>query len=377
VFDHIAGQCSTYSKRALIDLPQYPKCIQYGKGAAVWDTAGKSYIDWNSGLGAISLGYQFPAVDSAIQGQLANGIAFSHPHWLEEETAALLCEMTGTEQVRWCKNGSDAIEAAVRLARKVTGKEFLLTTGYHGSHTDVVTATEGKSGGVLTDVQIRCVPARDPDLVFWGLRQNNVAAVLAEPIFADGTIWPWEEIAAACRTAGALLIFDEVITGFRYGPGPALRHTALIDPMLPDLYCFGKAISNGMPIACVAGPRSLMREFEQNVFFSSTAAAECLSLAACRATLTVMRDQPVHRHLWKIGQYLIDACYELRLYTSGLAPRTQFQFFSENDRDVFLSAMARRGHLLGRDQFINFSHTEQQLESFCTAAEEVLRDGLS
>jgi glutamate-1-semialdehyde aminotransferase len=335
----------------------------------VWDTEGKPYLCWNSCLGAISLGYAHSAVNLAIRHQLADGCAFSLPHLLEEETAALLCQCAGTEQLRWCKNGSDATEAAVRLARHVSGHEAIVTTGYHGSHSDLVTSTPGKDGGVLPGCSMQTIPVPSAQDLLSYLEAEPVAAVVAEPVFADGTSWPWQEIKTACHAVGALLIFDEVVSGFRYRLGSALPD------VVPDLYCFGKGIANGLPLACVTGPRELMQEYEQDVFFSSTAAAECLSLAACRATLRVMQSTDgFFARRDTLGQYLIDGCNRAGLTVVGRPPRTQLHFAASGRRDAFLSGMARHGHLLGRDTFLQASHTEAHVESFLACAAEVIVD---
>jgi glutamate-1-semialdehyde 2,1-aminomutase len=365
----VTGTCSTYSKTLFRDLPAYPPRLARARGAMVWDTEGKPYLCWNSCLGAISLGYAHSAVNLAIRHQLADGCAFSLPHLLEEETAALLCQCAGTEQLRWCKNGSDATEAAVRLARHVSGHEAIVTTGYHGSHSDLVTSTPGKDGGVLPGCSMQTIPVPSAQDLLSYLEAEPVAAVVAEPVFADGTSWPWQEIKTACHAVGALLIFDEVVSGFRYRLGSALPD------VVPDLYCFGKGIANGLPLACVTGPRELMQEYEQDVFFSSTAAAECLSLAACRATLRVMQSTDgFFARRDTLGQYLIDGCNRAGLTVVGRPPRTQLHFAASGRRDAFLSGMARHGHLLGRDTFLQASHTEAHVESFLACAAEVIVD---
>lgn len=370
---YVVGGCSTYSKLLFRNIPGYPERLYRGKGALVTDKDGREYVDWGGSLGPVILGYRHPTVEWETRTTLMyGGIVLPLPTPIEETAAELLCTMAGTEQLRWCKNGSDATEAAVRLARFVTGNGIVLTTGYHGFHSDVVTATPGKAGGILANVKAATIPVTSYDDCLTKLQSGNISCVLAEPVFADGSRWRWGEIKQACEKAGALLIFDEVITGFRYGKGPALNTCFSPVRIDPDLYCFGKAIANGMPLACVTGPRALMRHYEQDVFMSSTAAAEMLSLAACYATLTVMQREPVHKHLWEVGTELIDGCKELHLPIVGRGPRSQFRFPTEAQRDAFLSGMAQRGHLLSRDNFIMFSHTRDDVQSFLKAAEEVV-----
>lgn len=362
---HIAGLTSTYSKHPNNFPPNFPHRLSRAYGAHVWDHTGKRYTDWSGCLGANILGHGHAGVTDAIREQLQNGIVFPLPTALEEDVAQMICAATNTEQVRFCKNGSDATEAAVRLARHVTGRTRIVTTGYHGSHSDVVAATAGKSGGVLKAAQAAVHAATTSEQLMGLVQSGDIAAILAEPIFADGTDWPWAKIQKRCQDSGTLLIFDEVICGFRYLYGSA-------STTLPDLFCFGKAIANGMPLACIAGPERYLRLFEKEVFFSSTAAAECLSLAACRATLRAMQDERAHGKIRSVGQYFLDECKRLHLPYVGLPPRSQFRFSSDEQRNAFLAGMCERGHLFTRDNFITAAHTQEDVDDFAKRAVEVL-----
>src|SRR5258706_9262477 len=162
--NHLAGHISTYSKAAYLDLPHYPSRFLYADGAYVHgQVAGEGsqthrYIDFTASLGAILRGYlplQYSGVPPVLPG----------PHSSEEAAAELFCAQTGWEQVRWCKNGSDATEAAVRGARYLTNRRRILCNSYHGSHSDLVTATEGKRGGVLPNAQMHLTAVIHPEQI--------------------------------------------------------------------------------------------------------------------------------------------------------------------------------------------------------------------
>ena len=367
--DFIPGGCSTYSKQQNRFPANYPPYLMAGNGCVVRGSDSRTYLDLISGLGAIFLGYQHPAVDQAVLRQLRAGTLFSLRNPIEGEVAQQFCEMTGWDQVRWGKNGSDATEAAVRLARSVTGRDMILTMGgYHGYHSDLVTSQPGKEGGILDRCKHSLMEWNGDYTSLRGLAPQ-CAALIVEPITYE-PIPIWEEIKASLVGTGCLLIFDEVITGFRYAAGGA---AAYLD-VRPDLACYGKALGNGMPIAAIAGDCNLMCEFEERVFFSGTYGAECLSLAAAGAVMKVLaHDADLYGRLWEAGS-LLQKGFNDRAQTHGvdaqcvgLPPRTQFRFRYPAQREQFCAAMVEQGVLVGRDNFLTVAHTVSIVEKILTA----------
>ena len=369
---HVIGGCSTYSKTQFLDLPYYPKTLAWGEDVFVYNNdltwspplpdLPLRWIDFTASLGAIFLGYG--AVDRTIINHLKmSGSLLPLPHYIEEETAALFCSLTGWDCLRWCKNGSDATEAAVRLARWKTGRQGIITNSYHGSHSDLVAATPGKDGGLLDPVRFFVWPARNSKDIIKQVFEEGAAAVLAEPFTADGQEWNWYEIADACRKTGTLLIFDEIITGFRTRLGSAVD-------VRPDLACYGKVIGNGMPIACLAGPHSLMQAFEEAVFFSGTYAAELLSLAACHATLTALRSNPPYERLLSYHERLVNTL----TFCTGYPGRLCIDLPKDQHR-AFINILAREGILVGWDFFLMAAHQEHHIEK-TEAAINIAREEL-
>lgn len=270
-----------------------PIYLQRGQGARVWDVDGNEYLDYPMALGPLILGYAEPAVDEAIRGQLASGITFTLMHPLEVEVAERIVAMCpGVEAVRFAKSGSDAMSAAVRVARGRTGRDHVLVAGYHGWHDWYIGSTTRNLG---VPSAVRALVGRfaynDLDDLARALSERSglVAAVCLEPSgsqapdagFLQGVV----EMAAA---HGALSIFDEVITGFRLAPGGAREAYGV----LPDISCYGKALGNGMPISAVAGRWDVMSVFEE-AFVSGTHGGETLSLAAAAAVLDAIADGTV------------------------------------------------------------------------------------
>lgn len=283
-----------------------PLFLDHGRGARIFDIDGNSYIDYVLGLLPVVLGYTDPDVDRAIIEQLEKGITFSLPHPLEAEVAERLRALIPcAEMVRFGKNGSDATTAAIRLARAHSGRDQVIVAGYHGWH-DWYIGTTVRNLGVPEEVRrlSHTVPFNDLDAVADLLRAapDRVAAVILEPA---GTTAPrdgyLEGLRALCDRCGVVLIFDEIVTGFRINMGGAQREYGVT----PDLACFGKAMANGMPVSAVVGRADIMRGME-DIFFSGTFGGETLSLAAAAATIDKLQAVDGVARLRALGGRLSD-----------------------------------------------------------------------
>jgi glutamate-1-semialdehyde aminotransferase len=269
---------------------QYPVGISplyasKSKGAYLWDIDGNKYIDLVNSLAAVTLGYGDKGLEKSILKQLKLGVSLSLPTKIESEVAELIIELVpSAEMVRFSKNGSDATSAAIRLARAFTGRDQIVACGYHGWH-DWYIGTTSRNKGIPTAVSTLTHNFQYNDIESLKsalkLNEGKVAAVIIEPM-NDTYPQPGflEEVQVLAKKAGAVLIFDEVITGFRFSEGGAQK---LFD-VTPDLATFGKGIANGFPLSAVVGRREIMKEME-HVFISGTFGGELLSLAAARYVL--------------------------------------------------------------------------------------------
>ena len=356
-------------------------------GPYIWDVDGQRFIDYPLALGPIILGHNYQAVTEAVARQMKDGVSFSLPHPLEVEVAELLTEIIPcAEMVRFGKNGSDATSGAVRVARAYTGRDLIACCGYHGWQ-DWYIGTTTRNKGVPKAVQEMTLPFVYNDIEslqkIFAEHPGKVAAVIMEPM---GVVEPKENFLQRVRDLthreGALLIFDEIVTGFRLALGGAQEYFGV----LPDLACIGKAMANGYPISAVVGRRDVMEVFDE-LFFSFTFGGETLSLAATKATITEMKEKNVIGHLWEQGQKLKDGynvfskSFGLERTTDciGLAPRTLITFKEETGADslvarsLFQQECVRRGVLFAGGQNICFSHgnaeIEQTLRVYRTAME--------
>ncbi|HTR77353.1 MAG TPA: aminotransferase class III-fold pyridoxal phosphate-dependent enzyme [Gemmatimonadaceae bacterium] len=297
-----------------------PKYLRSGRGAHVWDVDANEYLDMNMGIGPLVLGYADPVIDDAIRRQLEDGITFSLMHPLEVEVAESLRAMIpNAESVRFTKTGAEATSAAVRVARAFTGRTRVLCCGYHGWHDWYIGVTDRAAGipdavGDLTST----FGYNDVDSLEDAL-DDEVACVILEPMtFEEPRDGFLEAVRAATERAGALLIFDEMWTGFRYALGGAQEYFGVT----PDLATYSKAIANGMPIAAVTGRADVMAVLERDVFFFSTFGGEALSLAAAKATLRELRARSVPDHLACIGTNIRDG-YNALAATLGASAWTR------------------------------------------------------
>jgi glutamate-1-semialdehyde aminotransferase len=362
-----------------------PAFVARAKGASVWDVDGNEYLDFPMALGPVILGHAYPAVNTAIARQLEDGITYTLPHRLEVEVAERIHELVPcAERVRFGKTGSDATSAAVRLSRAVTGRDHVVVMGYHGWH-DWYVGSTSRSRGVPRAVQllVENVPFGDLDALrerFDG-RPGEIACVVLEPV---GLREPHDgELQAICdlaREHGAVVVFDEVISGFRLAPGGAQERYGVV----PDLACFGKALGNGMPVSAVAGRADVMDALD-DVFFSGTHGGEALSLAAVCATLDVMRDEPVHAHLWRLGAALQSGLRERIaahglagvVSASGAAPWTLVVVREPHPEHEGLPAktllqqeLLKRGVLFNGSNFICHAHTDSDIARALDAYDE-------
>jgi glutamate-1-semialdehyde aminotransferase len=368
-----------------------PIYLRRGHGAHVWDVDGNRYLDYPMALGPVLLGYAHPAVDDAIRRQLADGITFTLMHPLEVEVAErIVASCPGVEAVRFAKSGSDALSAAVRAARAITGRDGVLVSGYHGWH-DWYAGTTSRAAGVPQAVRDLVTTFRFDDLDdlerALASRAGEVAAVVLEPSGADVPSPGYlQQAVDLARRHGALSVFDEVITGFRLAPGGARERYAVE----PDLSCYGKALGNGMPISAVGGRWSVMRVFE-DVFVSSTHGGEALSLAAARAVLDTIADGGVLAEIWARGRHLLDGVGALidahgvgdRVRVGGEPPRAVVQFGGDEPlvaRSWVQQCLVERGILFNGSLFVSAAHTDgdvaETLAAFDAAFSELGRDDL-
>ncbi|WP_164821619.1 aspartate aminotransferase family protein [Paenibacillus koleovorans] len=314
--EHIPWGSSTCSKAPSM-MPEEPAVIVKGKGCRVWDADGRSFIDYRNGLGPITLGYQFPEVDEAIKEQLSNGIVFGQPHPLEAEVAELLCELIPcAEQARFLKTGGEALAAAIRIARAYTGRDHIIQVGYNGWVNALGSGVQMLPGQRASGSSIKGVPSAVTGLhhvVPWNdlkameevleAHSGQVAAVLIAADYAGmehgATFYP--AVRELTRKHGALLMYDEIVTGFRVALGGIQQHFGVT----PDMAVFSKGMANGMPISAYVGRKEVMAACDRGgTVISSTFGGETLSLAASKATLQVYKEQNVVGHLWKQGEAL-------------------------------------------------------------------------
>lgn len=349
-----------------------PKYLQKGKGARVWDVDGNEYLDYNMGIGPLSLGYCYPKVDEAITEQLKDGITFSLMHKLE----VTLCELVhqvipNAEAIRISKTGADVTSAAVRVARAFTGRKKILCCGYHGWHDWYISVTSRNSGipeevGNLTST----FNYNDIESVKAALDEDTACVILEPFIFEAPANNFLEVLKELCEANGTLLIFDEMWTGFRIAIGGAQEYFNVI----PDLACYSKAFANGMPIALLTGRKEIMNLFNEDVFFFTTFGGEALSLAAAVATIEEMIEKDVPAYLAEKGKQLRegynDIAEELGInhYTKciGYDCRSMVTFDASIGNPLVLKSyvqqeLLKKGILWSGFHNMSFSHTDEDI----------------
>jgi glutamate-1-semialdehyde 2,1-aminomutase len=304
----------------------YPLFMTRAQGSRIWDVDGNEYIDFHNSFGAVLLGHNDARINEAVKRTMdEHGVSFSTANPFEVELAERLVEMIpSADRVVFSCTGSEATYHAIRLARGFTGRERILKFegNYHGWH-DYVAWSHHFATDAEEPVPVAAsagIPELVRDLVV--VREYNdaaavqdvlaregdsIAAVILEPVFHNaGAVLPelgfLEAIREACTDAGVVLIFDEIITGFRHAPGGAQERFGVT----PDLTTLGKALGNGFPISALAGRADIMDRLgpKGDVLFAGTFAGHTLNAAAALEVTRIVREGSIHRHIASLGQRL-------------------------------------------------------------------------
>lgn len=321
----------------------YPTHVKRGFGPKIMDMWGNEYLDYICGLGANILGYGHNKINLALIDHIKKGYSHSLPTYKEVEVAEKLKgKFLFCERFKFLKTGSEACSAAVKMARAYTGRRKVLSHGYHGWH-DLFVSLTPPAKGVVGEFQIEKL---DEDLSKVDL--TDVACVIIEPVIdhIDRKRIDWlKDLREKCTKAGTVLIYDEVITGFRFDELSVANHTGI----KPDLIILGKAMANGMPLSAVGGSKDIL---DGDYFVSSTYAGELLSLVACDAVMDILTKQKV-RNLWLAGEQFLEefnkagnGIIQIRAY-----PTRGVFVAEEEDLAIFFQEACKAGILFCKSWF--------------------------
>ncbi len=380
----VPGFTSTGSKRpeALFGPdpgPEVPARLSRAAGCRVWDDGGREYLDFVMALGAVALGYGHAAVNQAAEQAIADGVVGPLPPLSEEELArALSARIPWLERVRFLKTGAEAVAAAVRIARVATGREHVLGCGYHGW----LDWCQGGAEGIPAAVRALFaeLPFNDVAAAREMIRERGrqLAAVVVEPVVVVEPTREWlDALRTETQKVGAVLIFDEIKTGFRLAIGGAGERYGV----RPDLAVYGKALANGFPLAAVGGRADLMAAATRT-WISSTLATEGVALAAARATLEVFERAAVCDHLHRVGTRLLHGLHRLqRKYpdaiagVAGMAEMCFLHYATEEISRAVAVGCAKAGVLFKRTayNFVSLAHDEGAVDRALEVLDDVLR----
>lgn len=394
-----------------------PLVFERGEGPYLFDVDGNRLIDYYLGMGPMILGHSPAAVIEAVKRRIDDGILFAGQTEVEAEAARRVCAMVpSAERLRFCCSGSEAGQAALRLARAATGRDKIVKFEghYHGWFDNIlwsaapaqdavgpydaplpVPGSRGQPPDAAGSVAV--LPWNELELVERRLAKGDIAAVIMEAAMCNaGAIHPapgyLEGVRAACTRHGAILVFDEVITGFRLAPGGAQQ----LFGVAPDLSVFGKAIANGFPVAAVAGRADLLDLFSTGgVVHGGTYNAQSIAMAATVATLDSL-PQAAFDEIGRTGAMLMSGMRDIfaaagvRAAVAGFPqifhvafgleqPARDYRDLAGMDRRAyvaFTTALLRRGvRALERGAwFMSLAHTEAVVGDTLDAVEDAVRE---
>ena len=400
--------------RAYRSVGLTPRFIQRAEGSYIYDVEGRRYIDYVCSWGPMILGHNHPVIREAVEKAVVDGLSFGAPTPREVEIAQLMVEMVpGLEMVRMVNSGTEAVMSALRLARGATGRDKLIKFEgcYHG-HSDCMLVNAGSSalaGGHPSSSGVPVGAARDTltaqfnDLssvqALLEANRGEVAAVIVEPVAANmGVVGPapgfLQGLRELCDQHGTLLIFDEVITGFRLAPGGAQEYFGV----KADLVTYGKIIGGGMPVGAYGGSRALMEHVAPcgPVYQAGTLSGNPVAMAAGLAQLRYLHDHPqVYTHINHMGASLAQDMGKLcekssvpvainqvgSLLSPFFTPTEVSTFVDAKGSDVgmyarYFGEMLQRGVYLAPAQFeamfLSDAHSKEDLTATLEAFQQTL-----
>tara|TARA_B100001093_G_scaffold313169_1_gene298841 strand:+ start:9277 stop:10635 length:1359 start_codon:yes stop_codon:yes gene_type:complete len=403
----IPGGAHTYS-RGFDQFPSNaPQILTKGKGAYIYDDKNHKYLDYGMGLRAVNLGYANDEVNNAAIEQIKNGVNMTRPSFIELEAAELFVDLIDSvDMVKFTKNGSTAVSAAVKLSRAYTGKNMVARCSDHPffSYDDWFIGSTVVNKGVpqttINDTKLFKYNDIKSLEVLFDKYPNKFACVVLEPAteFCPGvgedlsccSSYPCtktflssngnflKDVENLCKKNNVIFILDEMITGFRYH----LKGAQHLYGVKPDISTFGKAMANGFSLACVGGNREIMQqgsieaEGDERVFLlSTTHGSEMPALGAFISTINIIKQKNVIEHLWKFGTSLINimnseakrAGLEDYFFAYGVPCLPNYITYDSNKnkslafKTLFMQEMLKRNILI---PFISpcFSHKQEELE---------------
>jgi glutamate-1-semialdehyde aminotransferase len=388
----IPGGTQLLSKRPELFLPgQWPAYFRRAKGVEVEDLDGRTYIDVSlHGLGSCPLGYADPDVDRAVVAAIEAGTMSTLNCPEDVELAELLCELhPWADMVRYTRGGGEAMAVAVRIARAATGLDRVAVAGYHGWHDWYLAAN--LDADALHDLLLPEVPAAGVPRALAGsvvplpfgdvaaldrmveANAESLAAIVLEPArYAPPPPEYLARVVEVARRIGAVVIFDEITSGFRLAVGGA----HLLVGVAPDIAVFAKGISNGYPMGAIVGCRAVM-EAAQRTFISSTYWTERIGPVAALAAVRKLREHGVPAHLAAMGARMragweaLAARHSLRIVTRGIAPLPSFAFEYGDDsaalRTLYTQCMLDEGFLASGAFYPSFAHEPRHVDAALAA----------
>ena len=381
-----------------------PKYLNKGKGAYVEDVDGNIFLDYVMACQPLILGYADKDVNKAVINQLKKGSTFSLQNKLELDVTKLLIEnIPCAEMVRFGKNGADANSIGIKIARAYTKRDHIAYCGYHGWHDWFIANTDLNSG--IPDFNKKLSHSftyNDLESLkkIFKKYPKKIAVVIMEPItvvepkcygpkncaskkcknFCSHNFL--HEVKKLTHSNGAILMFDEIVTGFRYNMGGAQKLTGVT----PDLSSFAKAISNGIPLSAIVGKKKYMKLLEK-IFFSFTYGGDCVGLSAAKACIPKIKSKKVPEHLNNIGQILkkgindLIHLYNVENYFSciGYPCRSIFSFnghgkFNELElKTYFQQELFRRGILWAAYHSLSYAHTKKDIYKTLNAFDDIFK----
>ena len=366
----IPGGAHTYSKGDDQFSSNAPKLISHGKECRLWDTDGNEFIDLAMSVGSVLLGHAYEPVLEEVRKELNRGVNFCRPSVIEGELAEMLADIIpSAEMVKFAKNGSDAVTAAVKLARAYTGRDYIArcsTDPFNAVHDWFIGSTVVKRGvpqsvqELTLKFEYNCLESCQK---LFDQYPGKIAAFLLEPVsFIPPEDNFLEKLKQLCEKNGAVLIFDEVVSGFRFALGGAQEMVGVT----PHLSAFGKGMANGFAVSALVGNKELMslggitHDSERVFLLSTTHGGETHALAAAKATINEIKTKNLIEHFWGVGKFLKEGVGRVAhevgasqfVGVSGYDCKPAFVFKDESGeasaevRTLFLQETVKRGLLM-------------------------------